>query len=375
MKTKLIIISLLFSISVFSQSQHDNLTGEYINGIYYYNRLDFMRSSYDRWQGLMKDYHPGEDVKEYNFGIYSAMNDFNIGQDVDGNKISPMLIGYALGKEKLGYYFLLSSTDVGNMLKKDSLDNRINYNAITFGLNYQTKYFSLMSDVTLANSELSVYGKIYFPFLKSHIGIGSSPFDEIVDPISNQKKIIRSNLNFDQLDFNTSILQYATIGLKLLKYTKTRYMPNISTSAHAFVKRNKWADMKYDAELFFETRGEKWDNFFDMQDFDVRFVLYRLLGDAVVDVDGICLRYTIFGGVSYKSEVNYFTQTITESGLIYNGQNGLGFELGGGLRVLGFKKYGFQEDTYVRLSYFYNYSQYFERFSGLKQGLKFKVMF
>ena len=66
-----------------------------------------------------------------------------------------------------------------------------------------------------------------------------------------------------------------------------------------------------------------------MKDFDVRFVLYRLIGDEVVDVDGICLRYTIFTGVSYKSEVNYFTKTLTESGLVYNGQDGLGFECGG----------------------------------------------
>ncbi len=60
--------------------------------------------------------------------------------------------------------------------------------------------------------------------------------------------------------------------------------------------------------------------------------------------------------------------------MVYNGQNGFGGELGVGIRVLGFKKLGFEEDTYVRLSYYYNYSGYYERFPGMEQGFKFRVL-
>jgi len=374
------IISQLCPLILQAQSSDENQTGNYINSIYYYNRLDYMRSSYDRWQCMMNDYAPDEDVRDYNFGIYSAINDFNLASDADGNKIYPMLIGYALGagKSNFGYYFLLSSTDVSRMRQKDAIENKLTFEAATAGFNFQTKYFSLMTDFTYANSGLSVYGKIFVPAIKSHFGIGSSPYDEIIDPVSKQKKVIRSNIRPDQFIFGTSVLQYVNLGLKLFTMTKTRYMPNISTAAHNFISEKRWGSIKYDAEFFFETRGEKWENFFKMQDFDTRFVLYRFLDkpDEVSDTDlGMALRWAVFVGTSYKSELNYFDETISESGLVYNGQSGLGFDVGCGMRVLGFKKYGFQEDTYVRLSYFYNYSQYFERFPGMKQGLKFKVIF
>ena len=377
MNKRLLTIAILaISSYCFGQDPKENLTGEYINGVFYYKRLDYMRESYDRWRMLMQEYHPGEDVKKYNYGIYSAMNDFNFGKDLDTNKVNPMLIGYAFGNEKLGYYFLLSTSDFRNYFRKEVDQSVGKFNAITLGLSYQIKWFSLLADMTYASKTLSVYGKIFFPGIKTHLGVGTSRFDEVVDPVDQQKKIIKSKvLSPDQLAFATSIIPYFNVGLRMLKYTKIRYMPNLSLALHQYIKQEKWANMKWDAELFFETRGEKSKNIFKMEDYDVRLTLYRLLGEPLVSSDGICLRWTIFGGISYKSELDYFAQTLTESGKVYTGQNGVGFEVGGGLRILGFKKYGFQEDTYVRFSYFNNYSNYFERYPGLKQGLKFKVMF
>lgn len=364
------------SIGCFSQEPEENLTGEYINGVFYYKRLDYMRESYDRWRMIMSDYHPGEDVKKYNYGIYSAMNDFNFGRDMDTIKINPMLIGYAFGKENFGYYFLLSTSDFRNFFRKEADQSIGKFNGVTLGVSYQLKWFSLLVDATYASKSISLYGKLFIPALRTHLGVGSSRFDEVIDPVDQQKKIIRSNLlNLDQFTFVTSKIPYFNLGLRVLKFTRTRYMPNVSLALHQYIDQSKWESMKWDGEFFFETRGEKIKNFFSMEDYDVRFTLYRLLGEPLVKEDGICVRWTIFAGVSYKSEIDYFAKTLTESGKVYTGQNGVGTEIGCGLRVLGFKKYGFQEDTYVRFSYFYNYSNYFERYPGLKQGLKFKVMF
>jgi hypothetical protein len=375
-KNIILLFFLIKTLALLAQDINENLTGEYINGIFYYNRLDYMRQSYDRWQMIMYKYHPGEDVRKYNYGIYSAMNDFNFGKDVDGVKITPLLIGYAFGKGNFGYYFLLSTSDFRNVFRGDAEDSQGKYGAVTLGTSYQTKWVSVLADVTYASESFSVYGKIFFPVIKSHIGLGTSRFDEYVDPVSEQKRIIRSKvLSPDILSFATSIIPYFNVGLRILKFTKSKYIPNISFAFHQFKDESDWASMKWDGEVFFETRGEEMKNILKMEDYDVRLTLYRLLGEPMVDEDGICLRWTVFGGVSYKSEIDNFAQTLTESGKVYTGQHGVGFELGTGLRVLGFKKFGFQEDTYVRFSYFNNFSNYFERYPGIKQGFKFKVMF
>lgn len=375
---KLLVLSLItFQFTILlAQQSNENVTGEYINGIFYYNRLDYMRQSYDRWGMIMRDYHPDEDVRKYNYGIYSAMNDFNFGKDVDGVKINPLLIGYAFGQNNFGYYFLLSTSDFRNTFRNENEESQGKFNAVTLGTSYQTKWISVLADATFASQTFSVYGKVFFPIIRSHLGVGTSQFDEYIDPVSEQKRIIRKKvLRPDVFSFATSIIPYFNVGLRILKLTKSKYIPNISFAFHQFKDVSEWDDMKWDGEVFFETRGEEIKNIASMKDFDVRLTFYRLLGEPLVEDDGICLRWTIFAGVSYKSELDYFTETLTESGKVYNGQHGVGFELGTGLRVMGFKKYGFQEDTYVRFSYFNNYSNYFERYPGMKQGLKFKVMF
>ena len=64
MKKKIIAFILLSTVfTCFAQVPETNYTDNYINGVFYYKRLDYMRESYDRWRMIMKDYHPDEDVK------------------------------------------------------------------------------------------------------------------------------------------------------------------------------------------------------------------------------------------------------------------------------------------------------------------------
>ncbi|MDX9771442.1 MAG: hypothetical protein RBT19_13860 [Tenuifilaceae bacterium] len=369
---------ILAILSAYPQEEQ-NLTPDYVNGVFYYKRLDYMRHSYDKARMLHREGYGG-----MLGGIFSVMYDFNWGVDTDRLQGRPMMLGFALGdgnQKKWGFHFLGYGT--GNATNRDlskefkAIIAPDRYRAYTIGASYDLGFVSLTADATLANGMPSIYGRVFVPFLKTHIGVGTSQFDEVIDPIDNQKKIIKSNvLNIDNLSFATSLIPYFNLGLKIFRISQIRYAPNIYLSAHQFVKSEKWDRMKWDADLFFETRTGKVQDLKSLEDYDIRFTLYRMgnsMGGSSTDKP-IDLRYTAFVGVSYKSEVDLYSKTLTESGMVYNGQHGFGFETGVGIRVLGFKRLGFEEDTYVRLSYYYNYSGYYERFPGMGQGVKFKVI-
>jgi hypothetical protein len=387
MKKLLVILLLIYALSPqgFAQEESENLTPDYINGVFYYKRLDYMRHSYDKARMLNKEGYGG-----WLGGIFSVMYDFNYGTDMDRIGARPMLLGFALGDgqhKRWGFHFLgygtgnaaIGNTDLDNRafdreFKKALSPHR--FRAYTVGGSLDLNYFSVTADASLINNVPSVYGRLFIPFLKTHIGLGTSQFDEIIDPVDQQKKIIRSKVfNIDHLSFATSSIPYFNLGLKIYRITQRRFSPNISMAAHQFFKRSQWDDMNWDADIFFETRGGKLSDLSAFNDFESRFTVYRLFWKNVSYDDApILLRSTVFAGVSYKSEIDYLDQTLTESGMVYNGQSGFGYEACIGLRVLGFRKFGFEEDTYVRLSYYNNYSGYYDRFPGMTQGVKFKVI-
>ncbi len=377
MKRKIFVSLVLLVISLRLASQeNDNLTPDYINGVFYYKRLDYMRHSYDKARMLHKAGHGG-----MLGGFFSVMYDFNYGIDTDRLMGRPMLLGFAVGdgkSKKWGIHFLGYGTgnaahrDLSSEFKEAIAPDR--FRAYSFGGSYTFNLFSLTADATLANGIPSLYGRIFIPFLKTHFGVGTSQFDEIIDPIDDQKKIVRSKvLNIDNFSFATSLVPYFNVGLKIYKLSQVRYAPNLYLSAHQFFNHNKWSRMSWDADLFIEARGGQLKDLTKLEDYDVRFTLYKLIGKPWVE-SIISVRPTLFAGISYKSEIDLFDKTLSESGMVYNGQNGLGGEVGFGIRVLGFKKLGFEEDTYLRLSYYYNYSGYHERYPGMEQGVKFKVI-
>jgi hypothetical protein len=63
-----------------------------------------------------------------------------------------------------------------------------------------------------------------------------------------------------------------------------------------------------------------------------------------------------------------------DAGIFYAGPKGWGGELGYGMRVLGLKAMGVEDETFLRLSLYYNYSEYFEVFPSIIGGVKFRVI-
>jgi hypothetical protein len=348
----------------------NNLTEDYVYGIFYYNKLDHLRGSYRRNYTALEDMGLGR--------LNATIYDFNFGKNTEGLKLQPMTLGFSFASrnKKSGFYFLLSSSNfMFNPWARDStwVDEKISGQSL--GYIYLSKHFSLQSDVTHFHGNLSIYGRVYIPIIKTHFGAGTSPYDEIIDPIDQQKKIVKSNVtSIDRLSFGTSIIPYFDVGLKLLRVSQVRYIPNFSFSLNQLMSNERMKRMRWDATLFFESRLGKVTSLDDFKDYDIRFTLYRLSNSFSQD-EPIDLRFTAFLSASYKSPVDLFTNTLTESGKIFTGQTGLGGELGIGIRAIGIKKYHVPEETYVKASIYYNYSEYFELYPGQEYGIKFKVTF
>ncbi len=401
--TGLFLITLFLPTPVFPQSDR---TAEYINQTFYYKRLSLIRTGYDRWKGLADAYPQEKHISELNHHFYSAVNDFNFGKDADGKGIMPFMVGYAFGWPIGGFYFLGYTTDFRNFFRKDKDESAGYYKAFTVGANVDLRLVTLQGDATVTGSTVFFYGKSYLAPFRSFIGAGVSKFGlantiaalssaNTADPVLLSKNAAKQNVNgtgpqtiinkgryaLDMIEFGTSYVRYFNTGIKYFKLIKAKYVPNISTAYHQFVDYKEWENLSWDVELFYESRGKTLTQSFSPKDYEARVVIYKFLGgqsDALstdVGTTGITWRPAAFLGLSYKSKEDAIGQTLTESGQAYTGEHGAGGEAGIGFRVLGFKRFGFQEDTYVKLSYFVNYSQYFERLPAMTSGLKFRVLF
>ncbi|MFC1670860.1 hypothetical protein ACFL20_10750 [Spirochaetota bacterium] len=372
------LFALVISSMLFSEFAIASDTSYYVNSLYYNRRLEILRTSFDRWQNLAQTYYPGKHPSEINSHIYSVLYDFNYGKDTDNRDIYPQLLGAALGWEWVGAYFLLNTTDFANYTRDDKDESRGHYQAATMGVNVDLKYVTVQSDVTFDSKAAVFYAKAYIPFIETYFGFGFNKFKKR-NVESNTEIVSSKNYMNDVINARTTILKWVDLGFSYFTLVKANYVPSISTSLHQFVDGSKWDTLGWDIELYFESRIEH-SKKFDMKDYEIRLTIFKFFFDPLVNVrnddgSGICLRATVFLGLSYKSSVDKFNKTIAESGQEYGGQDGFGFEFGIGLRVLGFKEFGFSEDTYVKLSYFYNYSLYFERYIGIQHGLKFRVIF
>lgn len=393
-----IFYAFFFCAELHSQTDY---SANYINSLFFSNRLSVMRTSYDRWQSLMKTYHPDKKPWAFNGHFYGGSYDFNWAKDKNGKVVTPMMFGLALGWEYVGPYFLASTTDFSNFFRKDKNESAGYYKAFTVGANFDLKLLTVQADATFATgSPVTYYTKTYIPSVKTFIGMGLSKF-KAGSPLANtlMEKSVAGHQSFastasvksivksaqyapDMLQFGTSVIKYFNLGFRYLRWVQARYIPNISAAYYQLKPYEEWEKMNYDAEIFFESRTQTLSKIYMPKDFEVRVVLYKYFSGSLsaghVDQGGrrgIVTRAALFAGVSYKSKEDAFAGSIpAESGKVYTGQHGIGTELGIALRVMGFKQFGFQEDSYVKFGFFANYSQYFERFPGLKYGLKFRVL-
>lgn len=387
------LIMLLLCIGIYLLPQAYNSSAQaandtnayYINNLYFNTKLDILKSGFDRWQQISQSELDGKDPAEINHGIYGIIYDLNIGKDVNGDRIYPQMVGAALGSHRIGFYFLGYTSDFGNVFRKKENYSEGYYNAGTIGANIDLQYIAFHGDASFDSKSSRFYGKVMIPILRTYGGIRFSNFKRVeletgqIDEDEPDHEFQKTEAHtWDIIDAGTSIFRVFNVGFKYYKLMDYKYAPNISASIHQLYNKNDWSELNWDAEIYFGARTQKLDG--NIKDYEARFVLYKLIGGPLAkssssDGVGVVVRTALFVGVSYKSPEDNFSSSISEEGRTYNGQDGIGFEVGIGLRVLGFKEYGFNEDTYVKFTYFYNYSQYFERYPGIKSGFKFRVVF
>lgn len=362
----------------------------YINSIYYNNKLEVIRTSYDRWNNIIDTHHPDKHPTDINHHFYATVYDFNYAYDTTGQKIYPQLIGFAFGWEFVGLYFIAHTSDIANHFRDEIDKSEGEYNAGTVGMNIDLKLITLQGDVTRDSEQTTFYSKAYIPLLETYCGARFSRYES--EEVLGRNKIRRSeNYTYDVVNAGSSLLRVFNLGFSYYPLIKAKYAPNISTSIHQFMGKDSWESVGYDLEIYFESKSEKLNSEYKLEDYEVRVVLYWLLGRSLVssrsstsDV-GIAVRPAFFVGVSYKSFKDSFRSTVLDNNRIDtkeerdiwhdSKQDGVGVEAGIGLRIFGFRRFGFREDTYVKLAYFYNYSQYYERYPGIQHGVKFRVVY
>ena len=383
-KTKVFKAISLFILLCFfkpSFSQLNN-TANYINSVFYYKRLSMLRNAYETKDQTKK-------------GMNSLIMDFNFyARDKDNDLIMPMMVGIGTSDTtvfgRMGYYFLAYSTNLFNFAPLDDTTNaswfeknlsfhgtsdeqkkRLRYYGISAGMSFDLNYVKLLADITYSKNTFTYYGQAFVPVLNTHFGATYSKFkemdydifDENGDSIRVKVIGISDSYHLDMVDLKNYSLKKVVLGFKYIKMIKARYVPNISMSlSQAFPNRN----FPFDMEFFFETRGHQLADVISMKDFDTRFTYYFSPIEKV---------FTWYTGVSYKSKEDGYSRTISESGRVYNGQNGIGFEFGFATRNPDKESsHGFLDKNFIKYCIYYNYSEYFDRYPGNVWGMKFRIL-
>lgn len=392
---RLIGIIILFLIPIQNLFSQTNQTANYINSVFYYNRLSVVRNGYDRI--ILRDM---DNTVKDSSSVSSLVLDFNFySRDPDDDLIMPMMAGFATKnkwiKKTLGFYCLAYSTNLVNFAPLDSNDTdwwtntmhwygtsdeekkKLRYWAATAGMHLDFRVFTLQGDVTYSKNTFTYFSKSFIPSIKTHIGIGLSKFT-LADSIyasGNKTTEIRLGKKIlpDMLDIRTSAFKFANIGFRYVNIIKAKYVPNISFALNQIIPDKYVKTIPVDVEVFFETRGQTPVEAFNLKDFDVRLLFYLLKNPGGQAQS--TLKSAVYLGLSYKSPEDGYSRTISESGLVYNGQHGFGGEFGWCLRLMGMQKYGYLESNFIKICAYYNYSQYFERYPGNVWGTKVRILF
>lgn len=354
-------------------------TADYINSMYYYGYLDHLRSSFNRFSSLYSQYNPGSQNSLRGGAI---MYDFNYGRNIEGDSKIPMLIGGSMLYKSLGIHALISTTHMRIFGPEETWQEKLaddpkRFRGTTIGLSYNHKYASVLGDITYAQENFSYFGQITIPILRIRAGVGMSKYKEFTNPETGDTYIIEGDgITPDYYFVKSNILKFLNIGFTSLSYTQAKVSPYLSFSFYQLLKKEKWNSLKYDLELYYETSTPGFKDILESKDYEMRATFYYFQGKEpkTKKAQTSVLKGGPFLSVSYKSEFDYVTNVMRDAGIFYAGPKGWGGELGYGMRVLGLKAMGIDDETFLRLSLYYNYSEYFEIYPSIIGGIKFRVI-
>ncbi len=371
--------ALVLSTPVFAQDEKPNYTADYINSTFYYRNLDVLRGSYSRWDNAA--------IKEPELApqsaIYGATYNFNYGRNIEGATRIPILFGLALGNTTIGAYALSSTSHMrifdpaDNWEDKLDSDSEQRFTANTIGVTYRNKWFGVLGDLTYIQSNWSFFAQLSIPILKTRAGLSYSQFQEELLENGNPAITRGDAYNPEYFFITTSLIPSLNLGLNVLNYSDVKVSPKASFSLYQLRKKEKWGDIRFDTEVNFQTNAPSWSRIMELQDYDLRVTFYWMSREKMSNTmtANLMVKPTLIVAFSYKSEVDYFAETLSSSGNFYKNLTGWGGEIGGGVRVLGFKQYGAVEETFMKLVLYYNYTEHNEMYPPLIGGIKFKVTY
>jgi len=367
----------------FEKEEPSNFTSDYINSMFYYGNLDHLRSSFNRSSKLGKVKSEYEHSGSENAGVGAILYDFNYVRNIEGDSKVPMLLGVAGSHKKIGFHALVSTTNMrifgpGNSWDEKLQEDPKRFQGTSFGLSYNTKWFNVLGDITYAQKNLSYFGQLNIPFIKLRAGIGISKYNQIVDTMGYTTIVQGDAYSPDYYFINSAILRFINVGFSVLSYSEVKLAPHVSFSLYQISKRDKWDGLKYDMEVYFKTFTPGLKQILELKDYETRVTFYYFLGGAIekernIEDKSLSTRGAYFASVSYKSGLDYIAETMRKAGVFYSGPKGWGGELGYGIRVLGLKNYGIDDETFLKISLYYNYSEYFEVWPSFIGGIKFRV--
>lgn len=382
MKKKLLLLILaIYCFGLQAQDVGENNTADYINSLFYYKNLDVLRGSFFRWD-LASKKEP-ELSPENQGGIYGATYNFNSGRNIEGATRIPMLFGLALGNTKFGYYALTNTSHMrifdpaDTWTEKLNSDKDLRFEAHTAGFTYRNKWIGLITDITYVQNTWSYFAQLSIPIIKTRAGVSFSQFNEVMRPDGGESIINSGDYSPEYYFINSALIRSLNVGLNIFSYSNVKVSPNISFALYQLRKKSNWENIRFDMEAIFKTNAPDWNEVLKFEDYDARLIFYWMNKSKMASdkIGNMLVKATWIFALSYKSEVDYFAETLSSSGSFYKNLYGWGGEIGGGVRVMGFKQYGAVEETFMKLVFYYNYTEHNEMYPPLIGGIKFKVTY
>ncbi|NPV00600.1 MAG: hypothetical protein HPY53_04375 [Brevinematales bacterium] len=335
-------------------------TTDYMNYMFFNSQMEHMRTTHERA------------ILLNNNEVFSLITDIRYTDNSTGGLMSVMYgAGYVDSSITFGVYYLGYTSDLGFTMGVTVPGNglyRDGFGASGIGLSLNLAIMLITFDWTFAFDKTFQYAKVYIPLLRSSVGFGFSPYENQVSIVDN--KVINKAVytggspRFNILKFDSAILQIIGLGLEYFTAKKT-VNPIATFAVHNIIPQDDWEDMLFDAFFYVRPSVEVDLQSVKIVNFEARVKVWFYIPDTKLggtggnDLLGRTGMYCAFSIVQPS-------QDNTE----YHGGSGLGLELGMGGAVLDNLNLGMKPD-FFNISYFWNYSGYFNTYPGMSQGFRF----
>lgn len=338
-------------------------TTDYLNYMYFNSHMNHLRATHERGI-LMNDEE-----------LFSIIADFRYAEYSGGSMMSVMYGGGYISPDlTLGIYFLGFTSDIAFTL--GAYTPQSGYNGPGFGASgiglslYIAPIALITADFTFAFDRTFQYYRVFFPFIRSTIGIGLSPYENKVSIVNNtvieEFVFTGGSQRFNIIKFDSAILEYLSLGLEYITAKKT-LSPIFTFSLHNFISPGEWKELLFDAFVYLRPSIEFNLETVKLAHFEARVKVWFYFpesgfGGSEGNGKYLLSRGGIYCALSYKQP---------DTGKVeIAGESGLGIEAGIGMAVLDNLNIGLKPD-FFNIAYFWNYSEYFETYPIMVQGVRF----